>query len=252
MIDTHAHLDDEQFKDDLDEVIGRAQEIGISKIITVSAAPGSIENTINLTKKYEMVYGAVGLHPHDAKAWDAEIEKEILEGVKEEKIVAVGEIGLDYHYDFSPKDIQMEVFSTQVRLAKELNYPIIVHDRESSDDIIRILKQGLGSAGGVIHCYTGTVENAKKYLDLGMHISFTGILTFPKGENVRDAAKVVPMDKILLETDSPYLAPIPLRGKRCEPSFVKHTAEMLATVKEESLQEIIRITDENAAKLFGL
>jgi len=252
MIDTHAHLDDEQFKDDLEEVLGRAKEIGISKIITVSAAPGSIQNTLELTKTYDFIYGAVGLHPHDAKHWNDSYIDEIKSGVKEEKIVAVGEIGLDYHYDFSPKDKQQEVFRTQVKLAKELNYPIIVHDRDATEDILSILTDELGDAGGVIHCFTGNMESAKKYLDLGMHLSFTGILTFPKAQSIRDAAKIVPMDKFLLETDSPYLAPIPMRGKRCEPGFVKHTAEMLAEVKEVSLKEIIQVTDENAGRLFRL
>jgi len=250
MIDTHAHLDDEKFKDDVEEVVKRAEEAGLSKILTVSSAPGSIARTIALTARFPMVYGSVGLHPHEAKFFSSEIEAEIREGVKEEKIVAVGEIGLDYHYDFSPRDQQIDVFRTQVRMGKELGFPIIVHDREASEDILRVLTEEMGESGGVIHCFTGEVEGAKKYLDLGMHLSFTGILTFPKAESIREAAKIVPLDRLLLETDSPYLAPVPMRGKRCEPSFVKHTAEVLAKVKGVSVDELENVTTENAERLF--
>ena len=252
LIDTHAHLDDEKFQNDLNGVIQRAESSGVSPIITVSSAPGSIEKTIMLTNKFPNVYGAVGLHPHDAKHFKPEIEEEILNGIKEKKIVAIGEIGLDYYYDHSPREIQREVFRKQARIAKESKLPIIVHDRDSTNDILEVLKDGLGGGGGVIHCFTGDKLTAKKYLDLGMHISFTGIVTFPKAEELREVSKIVPLDRLLLETDCPYLAPVPMRGKRNEPSFVKYTAECLAKIREMSFEELARVTSENAKGLFGL
>lgn len=253
LIDTHAHLDDKQFNEDLEGILKRAKESDVSTIVTVSSAPGSIKNTIELTKKYQNVYGAVGLHPHDAKHFSDKIESDILNALKEKKIVAIGEIGLDFHYNFSTKDEQFIALKRQLKIAKEKNLPIIVHDRESTEELIKIFENDCnGKVNGIMHCFTGDAVSVKRFLKLGMYISFSGILTFPKAQSIRDAAKVVPLDRILVETDSPYLAPVPLRGKRNEPSFVKHTAEVLANILGLSLEELSRITTENAKRIFKI
>ncbi|MFC2075252.1 TatD family hydrolase [Bdellovibrionota bacterium] len=250
-IDTHTHLDDKAFKEDLEDVILRAKEAEVLNLITVSAAPGSIELTMELVSRFENVYGAVGLHPHDAKHFSPHIEAAIHLGSKVKKIVAIGEIGLDYHYNFSPPEIQREVFKTQLKIAKEDGLPVIIHDREATEDLLKILEEEKPHKG-VIHCFTGDKAAAEKYLELGFHISFTGIITFPKAGALREVVKMVPMTRILLETDCPYLAPIPNRGKRNEPSFVKYTAESLAKIKGISLDEVAKKTTQNAKSLFGL
>ena len=252
LIDTHAHLDDEKFKDDMGEVIKRAIGNGVSEIITVSSTPGSIQRTIEIVNTFESVYGGVGLHPHDAKYFNKQIEQDILDSITKERIVAIGEIGLDFHYNYSSRDDQGRALRRQIGIALDCSLPVIVHDREASDELIKILEEFGGKMTGVIHCFTGDSDMAKKYLDLGFYISFSGIVTFPKAEKIRNAAKIVPQDKILIETDAPYLAPVPMRGKRNEPGFVRFTCEALAKVLNMDFEALSGITAENARNLFHL
>lgn len=252
LIDTHAHLDDKQFQDDINETVNRATDSGISKIITVSSTPGSIQRTLEITDNFPNIYGAAGLHPHDAKYFDKKIEKDILDAITKEKIVAIGEIGLDFHYNHSPREDQLRALKKQIEIATECSLPIIVHDRGASSELIKIFEDFRGKIRGVIHCFTGDSEVAKKYLDLGFYISFSGIVTFPKAENIRNAAKIIPPEKILIETDSPYLAPVPMRGKRNEPGFVRFVCEALSKLLNMDFDELSDITTKNAKNLFIL
>lgn len=252
LIDTHAHLDDEKFKDDLIEVINRATENGISNIITVSSAPGSIKNTLNIIGRFPNIFGAAGLHPHDAKHFNDKTEEDIICAIKNEKIIAVGEIGLDFHYNHSSKADQLNALRRQIKIAKDNALPIIVHDRESTNELFEVFGEFRSEMSGVIHCFTGDSETAKRYIELGFHISFSGIVTFPKADKIREAAKIVPLDRILIETDAPYLAAVPMRGKRNEPSFVKHTCEALANNLGIKFEELANQTTENAKRLFKI
>jgi TatD DNase family protein len=242
-IDTHAHLDDPRFNGDRGEVINWNEQNGLGPVV-------------DLTERYPFIYAALGVHPHDAKlATDVtpfELIRE-LAGVKKYKVVVVGETGLDYHYMNSPRDLQRQCFIGQIRLARELNLPLIVHSREAEEDTVEILRdEGAIDCGGVVHCFSGTHNMAEECLKMGFYLSFTGAVTFPKADGLRKLVKAVPIERILLETDCPYLAPVPHRGKRCEPSFVVETARKIAELKGLSLEDVARITTFNAEEVFGL
>jgi len=257
-IDTHAHLDDKRFSEDLDAVVSRAKEAGLKSIITVGCwkKEDGFAPALDALKKYGFLWCALGVHPHEAK--DAvdngpfdEIKKTALENGT--RLVAIGETGLDYHYEHSPKEAQKKVFRRQIALARELNLPLIVHSREADADTIEILKsEGAANVGGVFHCFSGTKEVAREVIDLGFYLSFTGVVTFPKADALREVVKAVPIEKTLIETDCPYLAPAPHRGKRCEPAFVVETAKEIAKIKGLSEGDVARITTRNAEELFGL
>jgi TatD DNase family protein len=256
-IDTHAHLDDPRFNGDRGEVIKRASGAGITSIITVGCwnEQKGLGPVLDLIERYPFIYAALGIHPHDAKlATDGtsfELIRE-LAGVNN-KIVAIGETGLDYHYMNSPKDVQRRCFMSQIRLASEVNSPLIVHSRAAEKDTLEILRgEGAIDCGGVVHCFSGTYNMAEECLEMGFYLSFTGAVTFPKAEGLRKLVKAVPIERILLETDCPYLAPVPHRGKRCEPSFVVETGRKIAELKELSLEDVARITTLNAEEVFGL
>mgnify|MGYP001577885395 FL=1 len=255
LIDTHAHLDDPKFDNDRDEAIKRAQDAGLEYIITVGTwekAKG-LKHITGLADKHPMVYAALGAHPHESKDAGEETFNEIKELASHPKVVAIGETGLDYHYEHSPKDIQKRVFIRHIELARELNLPLIIHTREAERDTLDILEQeGVKDIGGVLHCFSGSYEMAKKCLDMGLYLSFTGVVTFPKAVNVHEIVKKIPIERMLIETDCPYLAPLPYRGKRNEPSFVVEAAKKIAEIKRLSFNDVARITTLNAKELFGI
>ena len=264
MIDTHCHLDMEQFNEDRDAVIARARDAGIEAFITVGSDIEGCKGAVELSKKHDFVYAAVGVHPHDAKDFSDEVSGVIRSWVSESrgddgscaiasppKIVAIGEIGLDYYYDHSPREIQREVYAKQLKLAEDFGMPVIVHSRDAAEDTLRILEQS-GVRKGIMHCFSGDAEMAKRAMALGLHISFAGTVTFKKAALLREAAAMVPDDLLLIETDAPYLAPVPFRGRRNEPAFIIHTAQYLAELRGITLQDIDRITTLNAKRLFGI
>lgn len=217
---------------------------------------GNFERAVRLAEKHENIFAAVGVHPHDAKTYDAEAENQLINlAESNKKVVAWGEIGLDFYYEHSPKNVQEEVFRRQIRLAKNLDLPIIIHSREADDETVRVLRKecsGENFRGGVMHCFGGTAAMAESLMDIGFLISFAGNVTFKKAENLRDAARVVPLDKLLIETDCPYLAPIPFRGKRNEPMFVTETAKFLAEFYGVGLEELANQTTKNFLDFFRI
>jgi TatD DNase family protein len=253
--DSHCHLADAAFEDDLPEVIARARGAGLTRVLTILAAGDAEEarRAARLAALWDDVRFAAGVHPHQAHECGAPGEAAArVEAAfaSNPRVRAVGEIGLDYHYDFSPRAVQQAVFAEQVTLACDLERPVIIHTREAEDDTFEILERvGRGRVTGVFHCFTGDASMARRALDLGFLLSFAGIVTFPRGQNVRDAAAIVPDDRLLIETDSPYLAPVPFRGKRNEPAWVVQVAETLAAVRGSSTQTIEALTTANLLRL---
>ncbi|MGC2423274.1 MAG: TatD family hydrolase [Nitrospirota bacterium] len=253
IVDTHAHLDMEQFKEDLPEVLARAKEAGVKYIITIGTDIKSSRAARLLAETYDNVYFSSGFHPHDVKSAAEEDYAEIFELLNDPKAVAVGEIGLDYHYDLSPRDTQVEHFKRQLQISNDVNKPVIIHSREAEKETMDVISSvGLPEAGGTLHCFSGGLEMARRALDLGMYISVGGTLTFNNADPLRDVIKTVPIERLLLETDCPYLAPKPLRGKRNEPSYLKYVVDTLARLKGLSPEDVMRITSLNATRLFGV
>ncbi len=255
MIDSHCHLADEAFASDLDAVIDRAKGAGLSSALCIIAAGDDAEarRAADVRGRWSTVHFATGVHPHNAGTFTEgrAAAAATREWVTRFEACAAGEIGLDYHYDFSKPPIQQEVFAAQIELALELRVPVIIHTREATDDTFGILREsGRGTLRGVFHCFTGDLNMARRALDLGFDISLAGIVTFPKAEALRDAARFVPSDRLLIETDSPYLAPVPHRGKRNEPAFVARVLDELASLRGEPRDALERITDANFARLF--
>lgn len=251
LIDTHAHIEMKEFEVDREEVIKRAREAGVRYLISVGANMAGSKKAVELAGKYENVYAAVGIHPHDVKEMDDSTIQTLRELARHPKVVAIGEIGLDYFKEFSPKELQVVKFRELLSLAKELNKPVVIHDRDAHEDTLRILKEE-GIQNGVVHCFSGDNEFAKEILKLGFYISFTGVITFPKAGEARKVIEAVPIEKIMVETDCPYLAPVPHRGKRNEPAFVREIAKTIAEVKGLSLEDVARITTLNVKELFGI
>lgn len=258
LVDSHCHIDGETFDVDRDEVVQRAREAGVAAMLNVGTGDphtGEIARAVEVAERYNNVFASVGVHPHDAKLYDDKAEKHLIELTKSKKVVAWGEIGLDYYYDHSPRDVQHDVFRRQIRTAKNLGLPIIIHTRDADDDTVQILSEEYSEnavSPGVMHCFGGTVEMARKCLDLGFYISFAGNVTFKKAENLREAAKVVPIERLLVETDCPYLTPVPFRGKRNEPSYVIHTAKFIAELYGVEFDELADQTIKNFYTLFGI
>ncbi len=253
LIDSHAHLDMGEFEDDLEGVIKRALDNSVEYIVSVGVDLDSSRKAVELSKRFDRIYSAVGIHPHEAESVNADTF-DLLKGLTgSKKVVAWGEIGLDYHYDNSPREIQRSVFREQIRIAMSLGLPLVIHTREAREDTLAILREeDAGKVGGVFHCFSGDIDMARIAVEMGFYISFSGIITFPKAGNIREIAKEIPIEKMLIETDSPYLAPLPYRGKRNEPSYVDKVAEMLARIKGLTLDDIARITSLNAKSLFGI
>ena len=254
LFDTHAHLDDKMLFPDLEGILTRAKEAGVEKITNIGCDWASSLMSLHLAEKYkDMIYAAVGYHPHEAKFWDKEMAEKIFELAKNQKVVAIGEIGLDYHYDFSDKEDQKKAFIEQIYLAKELKKPIVIHDREAHGDIMTIVKkEKAGENGGIFHCYSGSWEMAKECIKDGFMISLAGPVTFSNARNLHHVAKEVPLDLLLVETDSPYLSPHPYRGKTNEPSRVVLTAETIAEIKGISFEKLAEITTDNACRIYGI
>jgi TatD DNase family protein len=253
LFDTHVHLNAEQFEDDLSEVIERAMEAGIERMVVVGFDRPTIEKAMELIETYDFLYASVGWHPVDA----IDMKDEDLDWIEElsahPKVVALGEMGLDYHWDKSPKEVQHDVLRRQIRLAKKVKLPIIIHNRDATADILTILKEeGANEVGGIMHCFSGSVEVAKECLDMNFYISLGGPVTFKNAKKPKEVAQEIPLDKLLIETDCPYLTPHPYRGKRNEPAFVKLVAEQIAEIKGLTLAEVGEATTKNAKKLFGI
>jgi TatD DNase family protein len=256
LIDSHCHLDHEQFDVDRDAVVERALAAGVERMVAIGTGDGppDLEAGIRLADRYPSFYATVGVHPHEAqKATDATFQR-LSELLRHPKVVALGEIGLDYHYDFSPREVQRDAFIEQIRVARAARKPIVIHTREAWDDTLTLLEQHWSPAGlpGIMHCFSGSQAEAEKCLALGFYLSFGGIVTFPKALDVQEAAKCAPLDRILVETDAPYLAPVPKRGKRNEPAFVVETARKVANLRGETLEAIAAATSENFRRLIAI
>lgn len=251
LTDTHTHLNVEQFDEDREEVIQRAKDNGITRIINIGFNRETIPTSMQLAEQYDFIYSAVGWHPQDAKDMLPQDLDWIESLCAHPKVVAIGEIGLDYHWDTSPKDVQKDVFREQIRLARKLKMPIIIHNRDAHQDIVQILKEERAEeVGGVMHCFSGSWEVAKQCLDMNFYISFGGPITFKNAKQPKEVLSKVPLDRLLVETDAPYLTPHPFRGKRNETGYVRLVAEAAAEIRELKLEEIAKITTENANKLF--
>jgi TatD DNase family protein len=261
-IDSHAHLDGSRFDSDRDEVIARAREAGVAAMVAIGNGdgPAQVDCGIKLAEKYEFMYATLGIHPHEARLADEAAYQNMERLARHPKVIAWGEIGLDYHYDHSPRDVQKEVFIRQMELAAAAKLPIVIHCRPSDgsdnawEDCLGLIQERWASngLGGILHCFTGNAAQAKRSLDMGFVISFSGNITFPKAQQIRDAALEVPLDRILIETDSPYLAPVPHRGKRNEPAFVVETARKLGELRGLSLEEVGERTSTNFYNFFKL
>lgn len=257
LIDTHTHLDDARYDSDREAMIARAREAGVEAFVTIGCDLSTSQAAIALADRYPCVYASVGVHPHEVKHMGDEWYDELRRLATHKKVVAYGEIGLDYHYNHSSPKEQRNRFREQVALARELNLPVIIHTREAQEDTMTILREEKASdVGGVFHCFSGDAWLAKDALDLGFYLSFSGILTFQNASMLRDIAKTVPLDRLLIETDCPYLTPVPHRGKRNEPAFVslvaRQLAQILASDPTLSTDAIGRITTENAKRLFKI
>lgn len=253
LVDSHCHLDSADFNDDREAVIARALEAGVARMVAVGTGEGppDLEAGVRLADRYDSMFATVGVHPHDASKADDDTLKRVSELARQHpKVIAMGEIGLDYHYDFSPRERQRAVFEQQLAIAKEAGLPVVIHTREAWEDTFEILDRHWNGSG-IMHCFTGGIEEARRSLAMGFHLSFGGIVTFPKAVEIQQAAREAPLDRILVETDAPYLAPVPLRGKRNEPAFVVHTAAKVAALRGQTAEEIAAATTANFERLFA-
>lgn len=254
LIDTHCHLDPSYFPEGPDETLTRARSAGVTGFVCIGV--GSLEqaqSALQLAAHRPDVWATVGVHPHEAAGHDAALDAALGELASQPRVVAIGEIGLDYHYDHSPREKQQEVFRRFIALARQLKKPIVIHTRSAAEDTLRILREEKAAeVGGIIHCFSENKAFAQRALDLDFDVSFSGIVTFKKAAEIQEVAAWAPAERVLVETDSPYLAPVPLRGKRCEPAYVLHTARFVANLRGISLEELSRITTENANRRLGV
>lgn len=252
-IDTHVHLNAEQYGDDVEEVIERAREAGVTKMVVVGFDRKTITRAMELVEEHSFLYAVVGWHPVDAIDCTEEDLAWIESLAEHPKVVAIGEMGLDYHWDKSPKDIQQQLFRKQIQLAKKVKLPIVIHNRDATADVVRILEEeDAKEVGGIMHCFGGSVETAKQCIDMNFYISLGGPVTFKNAKTPKKVAAEIPLDKLLIETDAPYLTPHPYRGKRNEPFYVTLVADEIARIKEVSVEEVASVTTENALKLFNI
>jgi TatD DNase family protein len=249
LVDTHCHLDDSKFDEDREQAIERALAAGVGRMMAIGTGngPPDLEVAVRLAERYDFIYATVGVHPHDASKATEETFARLRELAAHPKVLAIGEIGLDYHYDFSPRDVQRDVFDRQLAIAADAGKPIVIHTREAWDDTLA--RVPTLPHGGIMHCFTGDAQQARQALDRGFHLGFGGVLTFPKAEALREAARIAPDDRVLLETDCPYLAPVPHRGKRNEPAFVVETARRLAEVRGTTPEILGELTTRNFESL---
>ena len=252
LIDTHCHFNNARFAEDLEASIARAEAAGISQMIVVGADLESSEQAVELAERYPgILFAAVGIHPHDAKHWDAAAAARLRTMAEHPRVVAIGEIGLDFHYDYSPRDAQYAAFRAQMQIVRESELPVIIHCREAYPETLQVLsEEGADDTGGVMHCWAGTPIEAESVVALGLALGFGGTLTFKNAEDIRIAAQNAPLESLLVETDAPYLAPVPHRGKRNEPAYTRLVAEKLAELRGLSLPEIAALTTANAHRVF--
>ena len=248
-IDSHAHYDDEAFDSDRDELLVRVHEGGVKYIINMGCNMERSRFSVEYANKFPFIYAAVGIHPEDVDKAPSDYLEQLRKWAADPKVVAIGEIGLDYHYDGYDAELQKKIFEEQLDLAQELDLPVVIHSRDATEDTLNILRKR-GKVNGVMHCFSGSAETAKQMLDLGLHISFTGVLTFKNAKKAIGALSIVPMDKLLLETDCPYMAPEPNRGKRCDSSMIVHVIDKIAAEKGIAPEDVAKQTMENTLKLF--
>ena len=248
--DTHAHLDDLVYKEDFLEVVERMKSSGISRMTNVGYDLPSSERSVKLAQDYDFIYAAIGVHPHNAEEANDDTWERLLELVKKSKVLAWGEIGLDYYRDLSPRLIQKEVFIQQIKLANEVGLPIVIHNRDAHQDVLEIIKTNPPQYGGIFHCYSGSWEMAKVLLNMGFYLSFAGPVTYKNARQTVEVAKQAPLDRILVETDSPYLTPEPRRGKRNEPTYVVEIVHKIAEIRNVSFEDIAEQTMRNAKTIF--
>ncbi len=254
LTDSHCHLDSEKFAGDLEESVARARAAGVNRFLAIGTGEGppDLEAGIRLAARFESFWATVGVHPHDAGKAAPETFARLRTLAQHPKVVALGEIGLDYHYDFAPRDVQQRVFREQLTLAREIALPVIIHTREAWGETLEILGEAPLPAGGIFHCFTGNPEQAREALAFGFHLAFGGVITFPKAEGVREAVRVTPDERLLIETDAPFLAPAPHRGKRNEPAFLVETVRRLAEIRGATPEHIAAITTRNFERLCGI
>jgi len=251
MIDSHVHLNHPDFGEDVDEVIDRAQMAGVTAMVNIGFDLNSSRETVELTRRHSFLYGAVGVHPHDAKTYSDDVERELGRLLDDAKIVAMGEIGLDFYRDLTPRDTQREVFQRQIALARQKDMPVIIHCRDAFEDVIETLREQGDSYRGIFHAFTGDEPMARQVLELGFHIGIGGVVTFKKS-NLADVVAGLPDDAFVLETDCPYLTPAPFRGKRNEPAYLVHVVDKIAEVTGKTVDELGQRTDKNFANALGL
>ncbi|MGI5921698.1 MAG: TatD family hydrolase [Syntrophomonadaceae bacterium] len=253
LIDTHAHLQDEELVNDVEAILQRARQAGVESIICVGYDYPSSLKAMEIARKYAGVYAVVGVHPHDAETLNEEIMAQLYKMAQDPKVVAIGEIGLDYYRDLSPRDRQKEAFIAQIKLAQELYKPVVIHDRDAHQDVLEIIKkEKAGKNEGIMHCYSGNLPLAIEAMKQGFYLSFAGPLTFKNNKKTVEVAAKVTLERILVETDCPYLAPEPLRGKRNEPANVVHTARKLAEIRKKTFEEIAYLTSHNARRVYRI
>ena len=253
IFDTHAHYDDEDFDLDREDLLAKMKESGVSHVVNIGASLESTKRSVELAKQYDFIYAAVGVHPSDTRELNEETFQWLKKQCKEPKVVAVGEIGLDYYWDEPERDIQKEWFARQIALGREEKLPLVIHSRDAAQDTIDIMKsEKAAEAGGILHCFSYTKETAKIFLDMDFSFGIGGVITFKNAKKLKEAVEYIPIDKIVIETDCPYLAPTPFRGKRNDSSKLRYVAEELASIKQVSVEEVIRITNENGRKLYHI
>jgi TatD DNase family protein len=253
LIDTHCHIDAERFDDDRAAVLARAQAAGVTTLINVGCDLASSARSLDLARTHDAVFATAGIHPHEAEKAPADFEAQLSTMLAHKRCVALGECGLDYYYDHSPRDVQRDVFARQIALARQKQKPLVIHVRDAWDDCLSVLEsEGARDAGGVIHCFTSTWVDAQRALDIGFFISIPGVVTFKNAGELPEVVQKVPLDRLLVETDAPYMAPTPFRGKRNEPAFVAHTAGHVATLRQAAVEDVVEAIARNAERLFRL
>ncbi|MBM7642838.1 TatD family hydrolase [Streptococcus loxodontisalivarius] len=253
IFDTHTHLNVENFAGREAEEIDFARELGVTKMNIVGFDQETIEQSLALSSQYEQLYSTIGWHPTEAGSYTQEVEDMIDSSLSNPKVIALGEIGLDYHWMEDPKEVQIAVFKRQIELSKEHNLPFVVHTRDALEDTYQVIKKaGVGPRGGIMHSYSGSLEMAERFVELGMMISFSGVVTFKKATDIQEAAQHLPLDKILVETDAPYLAPVPKRGKENRTAYTRYVVEKIAELRGMTVEEVADATYQNAMRVFGL
>ncbi|WP_026834773.1 TatD family hydrolase [Eubacterium xylanophilum] len=253
IFDTHAHYDDEVFNEDREELLANMSANGVGHIVSVGASPKTSKAALELAHKYDFIYAAIGTHPYDVEDLnEAEIQW-LIDNAADPKVVAIGEMGLDYHYDEPSKELQEKWFRRQIEVAKQVNLPVIIHSRDAAEDTMKIIKEtNLGECGGVIHCYSYSAEMAREYVDMGFYIGVGGVVTFKNGKKLKEVVRNISLDNIVIETDCPYLSPEPHRGERNDSTNLKYVVTQIADLKGVSEDEVIRVTEENAKKMYRI